>query len=35
VMDGSLIPGALAANPALTVTALAERNMENILLRDF
>jgi cholesterol oxidase len=35
VIDGSLIPGALAANPALTVAALAERNMENILLRDF
>lgn len=35
VIDGSLIPGALAANPALTITALAERNIENILLRDF
>jgi cholesterol oxidase len=35
VIDGSLIPGALAANPALTVAALAERNIENILLRDF
>lgn len=35
VMDGSLIPGALAANPALTVAALAERNMEIILARDF
>ncbi|MEY4561917.1 MAG: hypothetical protein RLZZ618_1194 [Pseudomonadota bacterium] len=35
IIDGSLIPGALAANPALTVAALAERNMENILSRDF
>lgn len=35
VMDGALIPGALAANPALTVTALAERNIERILRTDF
>lgn len=35
VMDGALIPGALVANPALTVAALAERNIEHILLRDF
>lgn len=35
VVDGSLIPGALAANPALTVTALAERNLEQIGARDF
>lgn len=35
VMDGALIPGALAANPALTVAALAERNIEHILWRDF
>jgi len=35
VTDGALIPGALAANPALTVAALAERNIENVLLRDF
>ena len=34
VMDGALIPGALVANPALTVAALAERNIENILQRD-
>lgn len=35
VMDGSLIPGALVANPALTVASLAERNIEQILQRDF
>ena len=35
VMDGALIPGALVANPALTVAALAERNIEHILQRDF
>lgn len=35
VMDGSLIPGALVANPALTVAALAERNIEQIIQRGF
>lgn len=35
VMDASLIPGALAANPALTVAALAERNIERIAAQDF
>jgi cholesterol oxidase len=34
VMDGSLIPIGVGANPALTVTALAERNMERILAED-
>lgn len=34
VVDGALIPGGLSANPALTITALAERNIENILARD-
>jgi cholesterol oxidase len=35
VMDGSLIPVGLCANPALTITALAERNIERILAEDF
>ncbi len=35
VMDSALMPGALVANPALMTTALAEHNIENILLRDF
>lgn len=35
VMDSSLMPGALVANPALTTAALAERNIETILQQDF
>jgi cholesterol oxidase len=35
VIDGSLIPVTLGANPSLTITALAERNMERILAEDF
>jgi len=35
VVDGSLIPIGLCANPALTITALAERNIERILAEDF
>ncbi len=36
VMDGALVPGHTGcANPALTIAALAERNIEKILLRDF
>lgn len=36
VMDGSLIPGNTGCtNPALTIAALAERNIEKILERDF
>lgn len=35
VMDGSLIPVGVGANPALTVTALAERNIERVLAEDF
>lgn len=35
-MDGSLIPGTTgAANPSLTISALAERNIESILAADF
>jgi hypothetical protein len=34
VVDGSLIPLAIGANPALTVAALAERNVERILAED-
>jgi cholesterol oxidase len=35
VVDGSLIPVGLGANPSLTITALAERNIERILQEDF
>jgi cholesterol oxidase len=35
VADGSLIPRGLVSNPALTVAALAERNIERILTEDF
>ncbi len=35
VVDGSLIPVGIGANPSLTVTALAERNMERVLAQDF
>lgn len=34
VMDGSLIPVGIGANPSLTITALAERNVERILAED-
>ncbi|WP_240139123.1 GMC oxidoreductase [Streptomyces sp. MUM 178J] len=34
VTDGSLIPGSIGVNPFLTITALAERNMERILAVD-
>jgi cholesterol oxidase len=35
VMDGSLIPGSTGVNPFVTITALAERNIETILASDF
>ena len=36
VMDGSLIPGSTAcANPAFTIAAIVERNMERIVAEDF
>lgn len=36
VLDGSLLPGCSAlTNPAMTISALVERNIENILNNDF
>lgn len=35
VIDSAMIPGAAGCNPALTVCALAERNIEHILNHDF
>lgn len=35
VIDGSLIPGSTGVNPFVTITALAERNIENIITTDF
>ncbi len=36
VIDGALVPGHTGcANPALTIAALAERNIERIIARDF
>jgi cholesterol oxidase len=35
VADGSLIPRGIVANPALSVAALAERNIERIMAEDF
>ncbi|MGV9414739.1 GMC oxidoreductase [Nocardia sp. NPDC003693] len=34
VIDGSLIPGLTTVNPFVTITALAERNIENIIAND-
>jgi cholesterol oxidase len=35
IADGSLIPRGLLANPALTIAALAERNIERTIAEDF
>lgn len=35
ILDGSLIPGTIGVNPFLTITAIVEYCMENILKRDF
>jgi len=35
VTDGSLIPGVLGVNPFVTITALAERNIERVIAEDF
>ena len=35
VTDSSLIPGSLGVNPFVTITALAERNIERVLAQDF
>ncbi|SMD19276.1 cholesterol oxidase [Kibdelosporangium aridum] len=35
VIDGALIPGNTAVNPFVTITALAERNIERIIAADF
>ncbi|MGW4049466.1 GMC oxidoreductase [Streptomyces sp. NPDC004779] len=35
VIDGSLIPGNASVNPFVTITALAERNIERIIAEDF
>ncbi|MGW0597203.1 GMC oxidoreductase [Streptomyces sp. NPDC002776] len=35
VMDGALIPGNVTVNPFVTITALAERNIERIIAEDF
>ncbi|RVW02514.1 GMC oxidoreductase [Rhodococcus spongiicola] len=34
VVDGSLVPGNVGVNPFVTITALAERNMEQIISAD-
>ncbi|MFI1863527.1 GMC oxidoreductase [Streptomyces jumonjinensis] len=34
VVDGSLVPGSIGVNPFVTITALAERNMERIIQQD-
>ncbi len=35
VIDSAMIPGATCCNPALTICAIAERNIEHILNNDF
>jgi cholesterol oxidase len=34
VTDGSLLPGSIGVNPFVTITALAERNIERVLAED-
>jgi cholesterol oxidase len=34
VIDGSLIPGSVGVNPFVTITALAERNIHQIIAQD-
>jgi len=34
VVDGSLVPGNVGVNPFVTITALAERNMDAIVAND-
>ncbi|MYT23581.1 GMC family oxidoreductase, partial [Streptomyces sp. SID7760] len=34
VIDGALIPGNTSVNPFVTITALAERNIEKIIATD-
>jgi cholesterol oxidase len=34
VVDGSLIPGSTGVNPFVTITAMAERNLEKIIATD-
>ncbi|MGW2561209.1 GMC oxidoreductase [Streptomyces sp. NPDC001514] len=35
VTDGALIPGSIGVNPFVTITALAERNIERVLTEDY
>lgn len=35
VMDGALIPGTLGVNPYVTITAIAERNIQNIIANNY
>lgn len=35
VTDSALIPGSIGVNPFVTITALAERNIERVLAQDF
>lgn len=35
IMDGYLIPGSLGVNPYVTITAIAERNIDKIISQDF
>lgn len=35
VVDGSLIPIGIGANPSISITALAERNIDHVLAADF